>query len=172
MLLIRIRYAASDVQRRSRGFASHSPLATGAIAAGLGLAIGLTIPETERENEILGEVRDSVIDRGTAAVRTAAERVQSAAGEVQRVAGDALKGIAPAGSSQAGNQRTQNSESAATLQSTTASQSTTMSAVRAGEGTGVGESGTEQPVPGTQVGSGGTGAIPTTSTKGGRSRTR
>ena len=103
----RMRHAASDVRRRTRSVTSDSPLATGAIAAAIGLAIGLAIPETERENEILGEARDSMIDRGKDAVRTAAERVQTAAGEVQRVATDALKGIAPSESDQSGSNQAQ-----------------------------------------------------------------
>src|SRR5205085_8020599 len=102
----RVRSAATTVQRRTRHFAGDNPFAAGAIAAAVGLAIGLAIPETERENEILGEARDSVVDRGKEAVRTAAERVQTAAGEVQRVAGDALKGIASGGTTAAGTDET------------------------------------------------------------------
>jgi ElaB/YqjD/DUF883 family membrane-anchored ribosome-binding protein len=88
----RMRYAARDVQRRGQRLASDRPFATGIIAAAVGLAIGLALPETERENEVLGEMRDTVVDRGREVVRSAAERVQDAAGEVQRVAGEALKG--------------------------------------------------------------------------------
>jgi ElaB/YqjD/DUF883 family membrane-anchored ribosome-binding protein len=88
----RMRYAARDVRRRGERLASDRPFATGIIAAAVGLAIGLALPETERENEVLGEMRDTVVDRGREVVRSAAERVQDAAGEVQRVAGEALKG--------------------------------------------------------------------------------
>jgi len=159
----RVKYAASDAGRRTRNFASASPLATGAIAAAVGLAVGLAIPETERENEVLGEARDSMIDRGRDAVRTAAERVQSAAGEVQRVAGDALKGIAPAGSneggsSQGGKTTAQNAGSQSTDSASGADRQPQTAA------SGLGESGTEQPVPGAQAGSGGTGGTPTSKT--------
>jgi ElaB/YqjD/DUF883 family membrane-anchored ribosome-binding protein len=88
----RMRYAARDMRYRGQRLASDRPFATGIIAAAVGLAIGLALPETERENEVLGEMRDSVVDRGREVVRSAAERVQDAAGEVQRVAGEALKG--------------------------------------------------------------------------------
>jgi ElaB/YqjD/DUF883 family membrane-anchored ribosome-binding protein len=143
-----------NVQRRTRNFAWNSPLMAGAMAAGVGLAIGLTIPETERENEILGDARDSLVDRGKAAVRTAAERVQTAAGDVQRVAGDALKGMTP-GESAGGSQTTSTRQ---------AGLNTEQSAISAGSSPVAGETGTEQPVPGTQAGSGGTGATPTTRT--------
>jgi len=128
-------------------------------AAAVGLAIGLSIPETERENEMLGEVRDSMIDRGKDAVRTAAERVQNAAGEVQRVAGDALKGVASGESNRGDGRQAQHSE-----------MSTSQSAARTSAGANAGAA-SEAAVPGTQAGSGGTGATPTTS-QSDRSRTR
>jgi len=152
----RVRYAASNVQRRTRHFASDSPFAAGAIAAAVGLAIGFAIPETERENEMLGEARDSVIDRGKDAVRTAAERVQTAAGEVQRVAGDALQGIA-GGAADGGSTQPQHGQASA-------SQSPPQTAAPT--------SPTESAVPGMQAGSGGTGATPTQTRQTGRGKTR
>jgi len=183
----RMKQGASTIQRRTRHFASDSPFAAGAIAAAVGLAIGLAIPETERENEMLGEARDSMIDRGKEAVRTAAERVQTAAGEVQRVAGDALKGIAPGGSSDDGNQTQQNQSSASQSAGKTGATGTSGTAGMTGGtgmagGTGIsggtgttgmtGTSATESAVPGMQAGSGGTGATPTTKGQTGKTRTR
>jgi len=77
-------------QRRARHMTDERPFAAGAIAAALGLAIGLAIPETEREDELMGSAKDALIERGRETVRDAAGRVQNAAAEVQRVAGDAL----------------------------------------------------------------------------------
>jgi len=154
----RVRSAATTVQRRTRHFASDSPFAAGAIAAAVGLAIGLAIPETERENEMLGDARDAVIDRSKEAVRTAAERVQTAAGEVQRVAGDALKGIAPGESTAGGSDETRQNQPSA--RPSTSQTGTT--------GTGV----TESAVPGMQAGSGGTGATPTTKSQTGKTKPR
>jgi len=139
----RARAAASDVRRRGGRFASESPLMTGAFAAALGLAIGLAIPETERENELMGEAKDSIVDRGKDAVRTAAERVQAAAGEVQRVAGDALSGVTPGSATHEGG--------------TPAGQSAGNQAQGSAEAT-------ESAVPGMQAGSGGTGSTPATKT--------
>jgi len=49
-----------------------NPLAIGAVALGIGAAVGLLLPETETENRAMGEVRDKVVDMA-----------QQAAGEVK-----------------------------------------------------------------------------------------
>jgi hypothetical protein len=51
-------------------------------ALGMGIAIGLALPETDQENEWLGEARDSVIDRAQDAAQEAVSSVQQAAGEM------------------------------------------------------------------------------------------
>jgi ElaB/YqjD/DUF883 family membrane-anchored ribosome-binding protein len=81
--------------RQARHMADESPFATAAIAAAMGLAIGLAIPETEREDELMGEAKEALIERGRETVREAAGRVQDAAAQVQRVAGEVLTGAAP-----------------------------------------------------------------------------
>jgi len=167
----RARAAASDMRRRGGRVASESPLMTGAFAVALGLAIGLAIPETERENEIMGEAKDSMVDRGKDAVRTAAERVQAAAGEVQRVAGDALKGVTSGSAAQqsgtsAGQSPVNQGQGSPDNQSQHPELAGTQAAPRArttDAGNAAGTA-TEPAVPGTQAGSGGTGSIPTTRT--------
>jgi ElaB/YqjD/DUF883 family membrane-anchored ribosome-binding protein len=67
--------------------ATENPLAVAAGAAILGMAIGLLLPETERENEMMGSARDQLVDR---AERTA-ERVKDAATEAGREVKDAVK---------------------------------------------------------------------------------
>ena len=84
-----------EVKRRARRLTDQNPLAAGAMAAAVGVAIGLTIPETAREDELMGEARDALVERGRQTVRDAAGRVQDAAAEVQRVAGDALTRTEP-----------------------------------------------------------------------------
>jgi hypothetical protein len=59
-----------------------NPLAVGAGALLLGALAGLAIPETERENELLGETRDSMVDKAQEVARTATTRVQDAAGDL------------------------------------------------------------------------------------------
>jgi ElaB/YqjD/DUF883 family membrane-anchored ribosome-binding protein len=82
------------VTRQARGNAERltreNPLAAAGAAAALGLIVGLVLPETDRENRLMGEARDSVVDRAKDAARSAADRVQDAAQQAQRVATDVI----------------------------------------------------------------------------------
>jgi hypothetical protein len=60
---------------------SSSPLALGAIALGLGAAVGLAVPSTERENEWLGEARDGLMGRAKEAISDVGEQARRAAEE-------------------------------------------------------------------------------------------
>ena len=55
----------------------------------------LMLPETARENQVMGEARDSLMEKGREAVRDAAEKVKETAGEVQKVATRALGATEP-----------------------------------------------------------------------------
>jgi hypothetical protein len=63
-----------------------SPLLVGAGALLLGAAFGLAVPETEAENEWMGEARDTMVDRARTAAKDAASEVQEAASTVVEVA--------------------------------------------------------------------------------------
>jgi hypothetical protein len=89
----RVRHATTGTRDGLRRVATGNPLAAGAIAAAVGLTIGLALPETERENELMGEARDTVVNRARDAARDAAERVQGAAKRVQDVAADAAETV-------------------------------------------------------------------------------
>ena len=86
----RMRYAGTNAGHRAKRAAEQNPLAAGAVAAAIGLAIGLMIPETEPENRVMGEARDSLMEKGRETVRDAAEKVKETAGEVQKVATRAI----------------------------------------------------------------------------------
>ena len=60
--------------------AEENPLIVAVGAAVVGLALGLLIPGTERENELMGETRDKLVDRAG----ETAERVKEAAVEAGR----------------------------------------------------------------------------------------
>ena len=87
---------------RARRVAEQYPFAGAAIAATVGLTIGLMLPETERENQVMGEARDSLIEKGRDTVRDAAEKVKETAGEVQKVATRALGATEPDSSTRKG----------------------------------------------------------------------
>jgi hypothetical protein len=57
-----------------------NPLAVGTLAVGVGAAVGLAIPETSKEHEVMGEARDNLVDK-------AQEKVQETQQKVQQVAG-------------------------------------------------------------------------------------
>ena len=67
--------------------ATENPLPVAIGAAILGMAIGLLLPETDRENELMGSARDQLVDR---AGRTA-ERVKDSALEAGREVKDAVQ---------------------------------------------------------------------------------
>jgi ElaB/YqjD/DUF883 family membrane-anchored ribosome-binding protein len=67
--------------------AEENPLSVAVGAAILGMAIGLLLPGTERENEMMGSTRDQLVDR---AGKTA-ERVKDAATEAGREVKDAVQ---------------------------------------------------------------------------------
>ncbi len=64
-----------------------NPLLVGAGALMLGAAFGLAVPETEAENELMGEARDKVVGRARDMARDAASQVEEAAGSVADAAG-------------------------------------------------------------------------------------
>ena len=81
-----VRRTSNQLQRMLRD----NPLLVGAAAVLAGAAIGASLPETERENQLMGEARDSVVDRAQEAARDAANTVKEAAadpvGTVSKVA--------------------------------------------------------------------------------------
>lgn len=58
-----------------------NPLLVGAAAALVGVAIGMSLPASETENRLMGEARDTVVDRAREAAGEAAEKVQDVAGK-------------------------------------------------------------------------------------------
>ena len=84
-----VRHVAAGRQPVSKRDADN-PLAVGAIAAGIGAAIGFALPETERENELMGQSRDAMVDRAQDLARDAAERVTNAADSVKGAGDQAI----------------------------------------------------------------------------------
>jgi ElaB/YqjD/DUF883 family membrane-anchored ribosome-binding protein len=77
--------ARYQAQRASGGFQRmlrENPLAVGALGVGVGAAVGLAIPETAKEHEVMGEDRDTLVEKA----QDAQERVQQVAQEAQSAA--------------------------------------------------------------------------------------
>lgn len=69
---------AGDCFQRSL---NDNPLPMGALALGIGAAIGLMIPETEREHKIMGKTRDRLVDQAQDRAQNLADRVKTVAEE-------------------------------------------------------------------------------------------
>jgi ElaB/YqjD/DUF883 family membrane-anchored ribosome-binding protein len=81
--------ARYQAQRASGGFQrmlQENPLAVGTLAVGVGAAIGLAIPETSKEHEVMGEARDNLVDKAQEKVQETQEKVQQVAEEAQSAA--------------------------------------------------------------------------------------
>ncbi len=65
-----------------------NPLTVGALAVGVGAAIGLAVPQTSREHEVMGEARDTFVEKAQEKAEEAQEKVQRVAEEAQSAAKD------------------------------------------------------------------------------------
>jgi len=68
-----------------------NPLAVGAVTLALGAAVGLALPTTDKENELMGDARDSLVQKATSAASDTFEKVQQVAGQVTDQATQAVK---------------------------------------------------------------------------------
>lgn len=89
----RAQQAQSEVQQRARqakgGFQDmlqDNPLAVGAIAVGIGAAVGLSIPESQKENQAMGQTRDQLANRAQEYADDATRRAQSVAEQARNTA--------------------------------------------------------------------------------------
>jgi vacuolar-type H+-ATPase subunit H len=64
----------------------NSPLPIGMVALGVGMAVGLLVPESERENQWMGAARDRLVDKAQETVHDIAGKVQTVAQETLDVA--------------------------------------------------------------------------------------
>lgn len=88
----------SQVVSRARGRVqrtwNENPLVIGAASAAVGALVALALPETDRENQLMGETRDSIVETVQDTVRDKVNQVQEAAtsavGKVQEAATNAV----------------------------------------------------------------------------------
>ncbi len=76
------RRANDQLQRMLR----QNPLTVGALAVGVGAAVGLALPQTSREHEVMGEARDTLVEKAQEKAGEAQEKVQRVAEEAQSAA--------------------------------------------------------------------------------------
>jgi ElaB/YqjD/DUF883 family membrane-anchored ribosome-binding protein len=63
-----------------------NPLSVGAVAVALGAAVGLAVPETQQENEMMGQARDSLMQKAQSKAADTMHKVQHVAQEATRSA--------------------------------------------------------------------------------------
>lgn len=81
--------AQEQAQRAKGGFEQalqENPLAVGLAAIGIGAAVGLAIPSTAKENELMGETRDKLANRAQRQAQEASQRAQRVAQEARSAA--------------------------------------------------------------------------------------
>jgi ElaB/YqjD/DUF883 family membrane-anchored ribosome-binding protein len=84
-----VRRTTARAQNQLQRMIDENPLMVGAAAIALGAAVGLALPETERENEWMGESRENVVERAQDVARGAVDKVKDAA---SKTVGDAITG--------------------------------------------------------------------------------
>ncbi len=63
-----------------------NPLAVGAVALAVGSAVGLSLPETQMEDQLMGEARDSLMHKAQGTAKDTMHKVQHVAEEAQSTA--------------------------------------------------------------------------------------
>lgn len=93
----RVRQTARTAARRVENQFEDSPIGIGAVALAMGLAIGLSIPGTRKETELMGDARDKLVDRTRERIADTTDKVeqvvQKALPEVKNVVRDAAREV-------------------------------------------------------------------------------
>jgi len=58
-----------------------SPLTLGVVAIGVGLAVGMLLPETQMENQVMGEKKEDLMDKAQTMAQETMEKVQNVASQ-------------------------------------------------------------------------------------------
>lgn len=84
-------YQAQRLEDRFQRAMRENPLAVGAAAVALGAVVGLAIPETQQENEWMGEARDTVVEKAQSAAQDTMQKVQGVAEQAGQAAQQAAR---------------------------------------------------------------------------------
>lgn len=89
-----VKDVAGSAQDQYEYYIEENPLAVGAVALALGAAVGMSIPSTRFEGELMGETRDNLMQKAEATARDTIDRVKSVAGEVTEKVKDVAADVA------------------------------------------------------------------------------
>ena len=85
----RLRSASSQTSTQFDRWMRENPLAVGVAALAAGAVVGLSVPRTQTENQVMGASRDALLDRATDSAQQIKDQVRE---KVQSVASDLTKG--------------------------------------------------------------------------------
>lgn len=85
-----VQYRAQRLEDRFQETLYRNPLAVAAATLALGAAVGFALPTTRRESELMGEARDSLVEKAQEVASTTMEKVQQVASNVADQAGPAV----------------------------------------------------------------------------------
>jgi ElaB/YqjD/DUF883 family membrane-anchored ribosome-binding protein len=78
---------SSQARDYSADMLNRNPLLVGAAALLAGAAVGLSLPETESENQFMGEAREGLVERAQEAAHAAVDKVKNVAGDAAQSLG-------------------------------------------------------------------------------------
>ena len=91
----RVARQARSVAYRAEDQYDRNPIAVGAFAVAMGIAVGFALPRTEKEAELMGEKRDELLDKARDKIAETRDKVENvvdrAAPEVKAVIRDAAR---------------------------------------------------------------------------------
>jgi ElaB/YqjD/DUF883 family membrane-anchored ribosome-binding protein len=74
-------YRAQQATYSLQNMLQDNPLAVGAVAVALGAAVGFIVPETQQEHQLLGQARDTLVDKAQTVAQDTVQKVQNVAEE-------------------------------------------------------------------------------------------
>ena len=93
----RVRESARTTAKRVENRFDESPIGIGAVALAMGLAIGLSVPGTRKETDLMGDARDKLVDKTREKIADTTDKVervvQKALPEVKNVVRDAAREV-------------------------------------------------------------------------------
>lgn len=84
-------YHAGRVEDRFQDMVRTNPMGMVAAAVAVGAAVGMALPSTQREDDMLGEARDNLVQQARSTTEETVQKVQRVAEEVRDTAKDEMK---------------------------------------------------------------------------------
>jgi ElaB/YqjD/DUF883 family membrane-anchored ribosome-binding protein len=87
----KMRYQAQRAKSNFQYMLEENPLAVGAVAIAAGATLGLMLPSTQKEDELMGETRDHMVEQAKETAKETAKKAQHVAGEAYEAAKETAK---------------------------------------------------------------------------------